>query len=141
MSILSYVTPPGWTGPIWAMNFITWVFCYCFQSDKLTDITYSVSFFTTALMMVYDQKDQLDTGLDQAKIYTAIMVLTWSFRLGAYLFYRVHLMGRDNRFDKIRTNFKRITRFFILQAASIWILMLPVNTMMRSVVQEELTLV
>jgi len=58
------------------------------------------------------------------------MVSVWSFRLGSYLFYRIHIMGKDDRFDKMRDSLSKITRFWILQAMTIWFLMFPVTYFM-----------
>ncbi len=53
------------------------------------------------------------------------MVLIWAFRLGIFLVVRIRRAGKDRRFDTIRGNFYKWGRFWLAQAVTVWILMLP----------------
>jgi steroid 5-alpha reductase family enzyme len=55
------------------------------------------------------------------------MVLVWAVRLGAYLFRRILRMKVDHRFDEMRDNPLRFARFWLLQAISVAVIMLPVT--------------
>ena len=44
----------------------------------------------------------------------AAMILVWAVRLGAYLLYRIHLTGKDNRFDALRDTLAKIFTFWFL---------------------------
>lgn len=98
-------------------------FCWGFfrQSDKLTDLIYSLSFFVvTAITFSYVQ------DFSFPKILLASMVCLWAVRLGTYLFQRIHKIKKDARFDNMRPNFIRLLGFWILQTVSICIIVSPV---------------
>ena len=104
-----------------AMNLFIFPFAYRLQTDKLTDITYSLSFATIA---VYGFVAALGTT-SVAKMILASLIIIWALRLGTFLLNRVTKMGKDDRFDKIRTNPIRFLRFFLIQATAAWIISLP----------------
>ena len=56
----------------------------------------------------------------------AFYVIIWSIRLGIYLLRRILLIKIDHRFDDKRDSFLRFGAFWILQALTVWILILPV---------------
>ena len=60
------------------------------------------------------------------------MIIVWSLRLGAYLFYRIFKMKKDSRFDEMRKKFIKIAAFWILQAISVWVLLLPYIFFMKN---------
>lgn len=69
---------------------------------------------------------------DTRKLVSTLMVFIWGLRLGSYLFYRVMVRGKDDRFDKIRINPVRFFIFFIIQALWVWIVSLPVTLLNHS---------
>ena len=52
--------------------------------------------------------------MDLSKIVLTTMVVVWAARLGAYLLYRIHAMGKDNRFDEMRNTLPKIASFWFL---------------------------
>ena len=104
-----------------AMNLIIYPIAYKLQTDKLTDITYSLSFATVAVFgFIYG------LGTESIpKVILTTLILLWAIRLGAFLLHRVSKLGKDDRFDQIRTNPVRFLRFFLLQAVSAWVISLP----------------
>lgn len=104
-----------------AMNLLIFPIAFKLQTDKLTDITYALSFATVAVFgFLYGNGD-----MSIPKIVLTGLVLLWAVRLGSFLLHRVSKLGRDERFDQIRTNPSRFLRFFLLQAVSAWIISLP----------------
>ncbi len=101
------------------LNIIGLAWCYLLQSDKLTDLTYSLCF---AIVSVWLWQQGRVTEQDTIMYF---LVLLWSVRLGSYLFIRIHKMGDDKRFDKMRKQFSRITLFWLLQTVSILIISAP----------------
>jgi steroid 5-alpha reductase family enzyme len=103
------------------VNLVLFLFAYQLRSDKLTDISYAISFFEIDL-----------AGLFYAHKRTAFsyflfaLVTVWAFRIGYFLYLRVMKAGKDRRFDKIRQNFTDFGKFWVGQAITAWILMLPV---------------
>jgi steroid 5-alpha reductase family enzyme len=102
------------------INLLGLIWCFTMQSDKLTDLIYSVSFFILTIILWWTSADSFVHHLMFA------MITLWSARLGFYLFQRIHTMKKDDRFDKMRKRFTAISGFWILQALSILILVIPV---------------
>jgi steroid 5-alpha reductase family enzyme len=103
------------------LNAIMFFFAFRMQTDKLTDITYSVSFISLALYASLQGAVFASLG----KILITALILLWAIRLGWFLLSRVTALGKDERFDQIRINKKRFFRFFMLQGVSSWIISLP----------------
>lgn len=102
------------------LNALGFVSAYLLQTDKLTDLLYSTSFVTLVIVLWFT------SGMaDGVHLVAGIMVLAWTLRLGGYLFWRIHTMGRDDRFDEMRPSFQRFLGFWLLQTISIVIIGLP----------------
>jgi steroid 5-alpha reductase family enzyme len=102
-----------------SINLFGFVWCYIKQSDHLTDLIYSLSFIGLVSILFFQENRSLSHYL----IY--FMVVIWGVRLGIYLVYRVRVMGRDKRFDKLRANWLRIGTFWLLQSLSVLLVSLP----------------
>jgi len=103
------------------INISMFLVAFKLQSDKLTDASYALSFITLALFAyVRSHKDVY------ALVATA-MICFWALRIGSFLLYRVIHVGKDQRFDGIRDNFWRFGKFWLGQATTVWILMVPVS--------------
>jgi steroid 5-alpha reductase family enzyme len=103
-----------------AINMAMFLVAYKKQSDKLTDISYAVSFITIALY-VFSQAGEKGAF----HIILTLMIVAWGIRLGGFLFVRVLKNGKDARFDEIRGNFKKFLNFWTGQALAAWVLLLP----------------
>lgn len=103
------------------LNLIGFVFAFSFKTDKLTDISYAATFMGIAIFGIARNET------NAYKWCAAILVFAWAFRLGSYLLYRIHFLGRDKRFDEMRGNFLKFLRFWLLQAVTAWVVMLPAS--------------
>lgn len=92
---------------------------YKFQSDKLTDISYAVTFATLAVVGFWESAQ---SGFH---IVLLLMVCLWAIRIGGFLLYRVIKNGKDARFDEMRGNFWQFAKFWVAQAITVWALMIP----------------
>lgn len=101
------------------LNLSVFVFAYWRQTDKLTDLTYASTFIAIAVALYIMCTDSVVSALIVG------MVAVWAIRLGVYLGIRIHKMGKDRRFDAWRANFWKFGRFWLLQGASVWIIMAP----------------
>jgi steroid 5-alpha reductase family enzyme len=91
------------------------------RTDVVTDLSYSLTFAVLALVL-------LATGArEPVQLVAALLVLLWAGRLGAYLFRRILRMKVDHRFDGIREEPLRFARFWLLQAITVAVVMLPVS--------------
>jgi steroid 5-alpha reductase family enzyme len=105
-----------------AINAILFLIAFRRQSDKLTDISYALSFIALVLFAFLRARQH---GV-YAYLLTA-MVCAWGIRIGGFLLYRVMRKGKDNRFDSMRQHFWRFGRFWLGQALTVWLLMFPVS--------------
>lgn len=102
------------------INIAMFLVAFKLQSDKLTDASYAVTFIVLAIFST--------VAADFSSFHLALLavVLLWATRLGSFLLYRVSVVGKDARFDEMRGNFVKFSGFWILQAITVWVLMLPV---------------
>ena len=102
-----------------AINILLFFVAFRLQSDKLTDISYAVTFAVIALwVFALSDKSWYHT------ILTAL-VLIWAVRLGSFLLYRIIKNGKDKRFDDMRSSFFKFGKFWIAQAVTVWAMMIP----------------
>ena len=103
------------------LNLFAFIFAYKNQTDKLTDVTYALTF---ALLAGY-YWFSAEGANDAYKLSLMFMIVIWSIRLGSYLFFRVMIKGKDDRFDGWRDDLKKYLRFWVLQGCSVWVLSIP----------------
>ena len=103
------------------VNVLAYIWAYKKQSDHLTDISYSLCFIVVTLYFLLAYGD-----ITPGRVVLAMMVILWGLRLGGFLFYRIHQMGKDKRFDAFRGNATGFLKFWLLQSLSISIIILPV---------------
>lgn len=110
-------------------NVSLFVVAFIKQSDKLTDISYALTFLIITISSYF---------LNQKNIYSTIllvMMILWAARLGGFLLYRVIKVGKDSRFDSMRSSFLKFGQFWLLQGISVWILTVPIVFAMTSDIQ------
>lgn len=89
------------------------------QSDKLTDASYALSFITLVIAA------GIISGLSLYVLVGMFLVCVWGIRIGGFLLYRVIKTGKDARFDAFRSSFFGFLRFWVLQAITVWVLLIP----------------
>ena len=96
------------------------IFAAALKTDKVTDLSYSLTFVLLAVVLL------IGAGVYQpAQVLVASLILIWGLRLGGYLFVRIVNIKKDERFDGIRENFIRFAVFWLVQAVTVWAVMLP----------------
>jgi steroid 5-alpha reductase family enzyme len=115
----------------------TWWLSVRTDNYSFVDVTWSLSFAPVAIWYAVS-----GTGWLPRRLAIAALVGAWSLRLGIYLWRRVasHHPHEDMRYavlrEKWQANLKRaFLGFFLVQAALVWLLMLPV----RLIVQQSMT--
>jgi steroid 5-alpha reductase family enzyme len=101
-------------------NLLLFIPAFIFKTDKLTDISYSISFVFLAVMAFLSEE-----GRNMWEVVFLLTIVLWAFRLGGYLLYRVIKMKKDARFDKMRNNFLKFGSFWLLQGITVWFVMIP----------------
>ncbi|NNE25850.1 MAG: DUF1295 domain-containing protein [Saprospiraceae bacterium] len=100
------------------INLFMYLIAYTFQTDKLTDISYSITFIVLATWSFLLSDKSL------AAILVLILIYLWAVRLGTYLMVRIKHMGQDERFNDIRTNKLSFLGFWFVQGISVFIISL-----------------
>ncbi len=91
------------------------------RTDTVTDLSYSLTFALLAVVLPL-------TGAGKpVQLVASLLVVVWAVRLGAYLFRRILRMKVDHRFDGIREHPLRFARFWLLQAITVAVVLLPVS--------------
>lgn len=103
-----------------AIQVFFFIFAALFKTDKLTDLSYGLTFIALAWYLLLNIENP---SLHQLVITGLVTV--WGVRLATYLFVRILKMGKDHRFDGMRERFWSFARFWLLQALTVWIVMLP----------------
>ncbi len=101
------------------INLVLFVIAYVFKTDKLTDVSYAFSFiFIAGYCLLFN-------ALTKTSILLFFLILFWGLRLGVYLFIRILKSKKDKRFDNIRTSFIKFFMFWLLQAITVWVILIP----------------
>lgn len=117
-----------------AINMFFFIFAMTFRTDKVTDFTYSLSFvLITSLQLL------INGAFAPGQIILAGLIVIWGIRLGTYLFLRILKIGKDDRFDDKRNNFIRFIGFWILQASTVWIVLIPASIFLSVVKNPSIT--
>lgn len=104
-----------------AVNGAFFVVAAALRTDVVTDLSYSLTFALLAVALLF-------TGARRpVQLIASFLVVAWALRLGAYLFRRILRMKVDHRFDGIRDVPLRFAKFWLLQALTVAIVLLPVS--------------
>src|SRR3954451_37751 len=104
-----------------AVNAAFFAFAASRKTDVVTDLSYSLSFALLAIVLPFLG------AREPVQLVASLLVLVWAVRLGGYLLRRILRMKVDHRFDEMRDNPLRFARFWLLQAISVAVIMLPVS--------------
>jgi len=100
------------------IQIVMFIPAYFFRTDKLTDMSYGLTFIILALIAL------LSNSISFTKVLLFIMILIWGLRLVIYLFIRIKKIKKDSRFNKIRGSFVKFLGFWVLQGLTVWVVML-----------------
>lgn len=100
---------------IFAIQVAFFAWASFFKTDKVTDLSYGLTFILVAAYLIWQGGPTL----------LLLLPILWGFRLSGYLFSRILKIKKDQRFDGIREKFWPFAKFWILQAISILIISLP----------------
>ena len=111
------------------INILMFIPAFIFKTDKLTDISYALSFIILIIISL------LNNPFSALNLAVALMVTIWGVRLGGFLFIRIRKIKKDNRFDGMRESFTKFLKFWLLQGLTVWIILIPSLLSMSSEVQ------
>ncbi|MCA9375097.1 DUF1295 domain-containing protein [Candidatus Dojkabacteria bacterium] len=101
------------------INILMFIPAYIWKTDKLTDISYTVTFVLLAFISL------VISGVTLPSVILLGAIFLWASRLGGYLLIRIRKIGKDSRFDAMRESFWRFGRFWILQGFTVWVVLIP----------------
>lgn len=107
------------------LNVIMFIPAFIYKTDKLTDISYAVTFIALVLFAYARSAQTWPHAL------LALLVVWWGVRLGGFLLMRVWKKGKDKRFDGMRENFFKFLRFWLLQGVTVFVVLLGALEFMR----------
>lgn len=99
------------------INTLMFIPAFIFKTDKLTDISYAVTFAFVASLAYWFSEQSLVHAL------LLFAIIAWSLRLGSFLLIRINKMGKDFRFDGRREKFWSFLSFWLLQGASVFVVL------------------
>jgi steroid 5-alpha reductase family enzyme len=108
------------------INLVMFIPGYLFKTDKLTDLSYALTFIILTLFSL------MLNEISTFKLILSAMILIWALRLGIFLFIRIRRIKYDKRFDGIRESFSKFLRFWVLQGLAVWIILIPTFFFMNS---------
>jgi steroid 5-alpha reductase family enzyme len=100
------------------INLVMFVPAYLMGTDKLTDISYSLTFLFVASAAYYKSSHT------SAQLVLLAAVSLWAIRLGVFLLGRVLVNGKDKRFDDMRGSVIKFGRFWLLQGLTVFVVLL-----------------
>lgn len=104
------------------------------ETDKVTDLSYGLTFIVggvAAYLLNFNE-------FNLTKSLLLLIIVIWGTRLSGYLFLRILKTGKDKRFDGIREDWKRFASFWLLQAISVFVILLPTSYVLLSNIKNEL---
>ncbi len=110
------------------LQIVFFVYAALKKTDKVTDLSYGLTFIIASIFTYI-------LNIEYVSLFKTILLLLvsiWGIRLSVYLFIRILKTGKDKRFDGVREDFKRFASFWILQAISIFIILLPTTYILIS---------
>lgn len=107
-----------------AVNLFFFTIAFSFKTDKVTDLSYSISFFLLAPLLLFSR----GVTFSSLQLIITISIMLWGLRLGFYLLKRILHTKTDDRFDDKRNNPSNLIKFWILQTVAVWLIMLPYST-------------
>jgi steroid 5-alpha reductase family enzyme len=107
------------------INAVFFAYAALRRTDVVTDLSYSLSFASVALLLA-----ALQGATDLFRLLAAVMVILWALRLGSYLLGRILSIKVDHRFDGMRDKPLKFASFWILQALTVVIVLAPVSVVL-----------
>ncbi|KXN81515.1 hypothetical protein AN958_04452 [Leucoagaricus sp. SymC.cos] len=112
--LITFLVTTGWQLSGFAIAFTM-------KFDKITDFTGGSNFFLLALLTLL-----IGNTFYARNIVASVLVMVWAVRIAAFLLFRVLKMGRDVRFDDIRSHFFKFLGFWVGQIIWVWTVSMPV---------------
>lgn len=114
---------------IYAIQLVVFLISYALKTEHYYDLTGGITYISVMVYALYQNPLQ---SLDYRSIVLGSLILLWAIRLSSFLFMRVKKVGKDSRFDKIKTNYTRFMLAWTLQGFWVFMCTLPAITAIAS---------
>ncbi|UEL29427.1 DUF1295 domain-containing protein [Pseudarthrobacter sp. L1SW] len=98
------------------IQWLVFIPSYRAQTEKFYDLTGALTYISITVLLVL-----LSPGVDARGLLLAAMVVAWAVRLGTFLFRRVTMHGKDDRFDDIKRDSIRFLNAWTIQG--LWVVL------------------
>jgi steroid 5-alpha reductase family enzyme len=105
---------------IFGIQILVFLPSFLAQTEHFYDLTGGVTYLSTMGFMAYRHQQLFGEWDLRTSVLTALIAL-WAIRLSSFLFSRVKRVGKDGRFDRLKTSFTRFLLTWILQG--LWVFM------------------
>lgn len=116
---------------IFGIQIIVFLPSFIFKTEHYFDLTGGLTFILIVLFLTLSVFSN-SKPLDYNKLIPLFFVSIWAVRLSSFLFIRVKRIGKDIRFDELKTKFFRFMIAWILQGLWVFICLLPLIIMISS---------
>ena len=105
---------------IFGIQLIVFIPSYLAQTEHFYDLTGGITYLSVMSFMAYRHQEIFGDWDVRSLVLTALIGL-WAIRLSSFLFTRVKRVGKDGRFDELKTSFTRFLLTWMLQG--LWVFM------------------
>lgn len=105
---------------IFGIQVLVFLPSYLAQTEHFYDLTGGITYLSTMSYMAYRHEELFGNWDIRSLVLTALIGI-WAIRLSSFLFTRVKRVGKDGRFDSLKTSFTRFLLTWMLQG--MWVFM------------------
>lgn len=105
---------------IFGIQILVFLPSYWAQTEHFYDLTGGITYLSTMSYMAY-RHQVIFEGWDWRSLVLTALIGIWAIRLSGFLFTRVKRVGKDGRFDSLKTSFTRFLLTWMLQG--LWVFM------------------
>ena len=123
---------------IFGIQVVVFIPSYLAQTEHFYDLTGGITYLSTMAFMAYRHQEIFGSWDPRSLVLTALIGL-WAIRLSSFLFTRVKRVGKDGRFDSLKTSFTRFLLTWMLQGLWVFMCTYPALIVLGSPTKNETT--
>jgi len=101
-------------GLAFLIQWLAFIPAFRLQTEKFFDLTGSLTYITVVTLALI-----LNLAFDLRSFLLWLLVSSWAIRLGVFLFRRIQIAGKDDRFNSIKPSFIRFLNVWTIQG--LWV--------------------
>lgn len=96
------------------VHWLIFIPSFVYRTEHYFDLTGSIAYVTVVVAALLGRQ-----AWDARSLVIALLILVWTLRLGYFLFRRVKRAGKDDRFDRLKTDF--LAFFMVWTLSGLWV--------------------